>query len=159
MLDRVLTNAPREKSLPKIVVKRVKITSLRMQLETALVQLKEGFFFFFPTMSHACQAGEQWEGEGALPDPTTDRFCYACPIGKYKTQDKMDDEIERRECFSCVNEDCNSTQFQTCNRTTGETACVECTTCDNGFDAKNETCTGYINRECVGMFSPVRSLF
>ena len=120
---------------------------------------QRGFFDFFPTMSHACQAGEQWEGEGALPDPTTDRFCYACPIGKYKTQEKMDDDIERRECFSCDYEDCNSTQYQTCNRTTGETACVECTTCGDGFDAKNETCTGYIDRECVGMFSPVRSLF
>ena len=119
------------------------------------------YFYFYNDEDYACQAGEQWD---SLPtDPTTDRFCYACPIGKYKNADQSASGNNLmgnyENCNPCDYEDCNSTQFQTCNRTTGETACVECTTCGDGFDAKNETCTGYIDRECVGMFSPVRSLF
>jgi hypothetical protein len=119
------------------------------------------FFQFQFTYPHACQAGEQWDG--LLTDPTTDRFCYACPVGKYKNAKQTADgnflTRNNEKCNPCDDLSCSSTQYQTCNRTTGETACVECTTCGDGFDPKNETCTGYINRECVGMFSPVRSLF
>ena len=92
----------------------------------------------------SCKAGEQWTDGNSDLEPTSDRFCYACPVGTYKTDSDREYILECEPCKAC---DQGQYISRFCAATEDNNTCTNCSSCAFGLN-EITPCTGSSDTKC-----------